>query len=491
MNTKNKYNSRTYSLKVFGLFFLVIVLILSIIWAMVLPLYSGQIVQSKVNEVQTNGDEIASLFGTENFEKEVVKISSSAGMQVLIFAYYNKNLDLDSRIISCSPFYPTNANVNVTLNDETLDMIKTSELNLRANNYKSSCDIYDVSAAFGQETQSNNIIIYYAVLDIYGLEYFMYATKPLYADNTMSTITEFLAISTAVSFTLCVLLCILLSKEIVSPIKNMSKKANALLDGDFLVHFDGNGSNEIDVLAEALNTATNQMSQTQGLRQDVIANVSHDLKTPLTLIKSYAEMLKDFPNAPQNKKEERLDLIISETDRLTALVNQMLKLSQTESGVVPLKKTVFDLSELTSKVIKIYSVKENEGFNFDVDVTEKLFVLADKLQIEQVIHNYLTNAIKYTGKDKHIKITLKRVNDVARFDVFDTGKGISDEDRIKIWDRYYRASKQYTRGAGNGLGLSIVKNILTRHEFKYGVNSVMNKGSDFFFEIPLTQEETL
>ena len=219
----------------------------------------------------------------------------------------------------------------------------------------------------------------------------MYATKPLYTlDTPLTVLTEYMTVATIVSFVLTALLAVLFARGVSKPVKVLARNAYLVYNGEYDRHFEGNGTNEIDIIADALNKAAKELNQTQGLRQDVIANVSHDLKTPLTLIKSYAEMLKDFPNAPQNKREERLDLIISETDRLTGLVNEMLRLSQTESGVLPLKKSVFDLSQLTCDVVKVYEVKAVEGYKFDVNITPGLVVDADRIQIRGSA-NYLTN----------------------------------------------------------------------------------------------------
>lgn len=430
-------------------------------------------------------DAIAAHFGEEDFEQTVVRLSAEGGVQVIIFSYENDRVNLEQTIINTSPYSPGQSNVDLSVDEFYRDMVNTCVLNMINTGQTASCDVYQTNYF------DTSFIVYYRLLDMGGQKYFMYSSVPMsMVNDPIKILNEQLLYSSISAFAAVMLISVLAATKISAPIKQLSDNATRMVKGDFSVFFDGNGSEEIDKLAESLNYAVLQMRQTQTLRQDVIANVSHDLKTPLTLIKSYAELLKDFPDALVNKREERINLIISETDRMTRLVNEMLRLAKEESGIIPISKTVFSLSELVQNSVSVFGVKETEGYKFEVMIQPDLMVSADKSQIEKVIHNYMQNAVNYTGKDLKIKIELKEINNKARFDVIDTGKGIPDDEQEKIWDRYYRASKQYTRGTGTGLGLSIVKNILTRHGLNFGVNSVVGKGSDFYFEIPIVQDET-
>jgi len=435
-----------------------------------------------VELTQEKCDEIAAKFGEENFEEEVTRMSAEYGVQVIIFDYLDNRIDFETIIINTSPYTPSQSNVLMEMDDFYQDIINTCILNMINTGKTTSCDIFQTNY------YDTSFIIYYNLLSYGEQSYFMYAAVPLSMTQDSSIIlNQQLTWVSLASFVLVILLSVLIAAIISKPIKLLSSEAARMSKGDYSVFFDGNGCDEVDILAESLNFSASQLKQTQTLRQDVIANVSHDLKTPLTLIKSYADLLKDFPDAPVTKREERLNLIISETDRMTRLVNEMLKLAKEESGIIPINKETFNLSELVEKVSAAFGVKETQGYVFDIQIQPDLFVSADKPQIEKVLNNYIQNAVNYTGKDLKVKIELKDINGKARFDVVDTGKGIAEDEREKIWDRYYRASKQYTRGSGTGLGLSIVKNILSRHGFAFGVNSVVGKGSDFYFEIPLVK----
>lgn len=470
----------TFTLKNWSLLVLCAVIAISITWAGLEVARATALTATRVKLIQDKADIIASHFGETDFEETVVRLSSEGGMQVIIFTYFEDRIDFGRIVINASPFNPSQSNEEIYIDNFYRDMVNTCVLNMINTGNESSCDIYQTNFS------DASFIVYYKLLELNGRNYFMYASVPLSTvEDSVGILYAQLLMSTIIAFVTVVLVSVLLAFKITGPVKQLSDNSTRMVKGDYSVFFDGNGSQEIDKLAENLNYAVTQLRQTQTLRQDVIANVSHDLKTPLTLIKSYAELLKDFPDAPEKKREDRINLIISETDRMTRLVNEMLRLAKEESGVIPINKTVFSLSELVEDTAAVFSVKESQGYNFDVSVQPDLYVSADRSQIEKVIQNYIQNAVSYTGRDLKVKIELKEISGKARFDVIDTGKGIPENEQEKIWDRYYRASKQYTRGSGTGLGLSIVKNILVRHDVNFGVNSVKGKGSDFFFEIPV------
>gem|GEM_PF-990424 len=482
MSTKKSRakNSYTFTLRNWLLIFLCVILMFALIWGGLLLARSISTTSYRVELVEGKCDEIAAKFGDPDFEEQVTKMSVEYGVQVIIFSYPDDRIDFDSILINTSPYTPSQSNVSIEVDDFYQDIVNTCILNMINTGKTKSCDVFQTNY------YDASFIIYYNLLSFGEQNFFMYASVPLsMTEDALVILNQQLAIVSVVSFILVVLLSGIIAYVISKPIKQLSGEAARMSKGDYSVFFDGNGCDEVDILAESLNFSASQLKQTQTLRQDVIANVSHDLKTPLTLIKSYAELLKDFPDAPINKREDRLNLIISETDRMTRLVNEMLKLAKEESGIIPINKETFNLSELVTKVAEAFGVKETQGYVFEIQIQPNLFVSADKPQIEKVLNNYIQNAVNYTGRDLKVKIELKDINNKARFDVVDTGKGIAEDEREKIWDRYYRASKQYTRGSGTGLGLSIVKNILTRHGFIFGVNSVVGKGSDFYFEIPL------
>ncbi len=281
------------------------------------------------------------------------------------------------------------------------------------------------------------------------------------------------------------LIAYFLSKKITKPITEITKKAREMGKGNYDVVFHGNGTLEIDELSNTLNNACLDISKIDKLRRDLLANVSHDLKTPLTMIKAYAEMVRDISYKDKEKRQKDLNIIIDETDRLTILVNDLLELSKLENKQNNLCIEKYNLKEEIDLIISKYDIiKELENYKFIVDVPENTFVLADKNKMNQVIYNLLNNAINYTGKDKKVTIKVTDQKEFYLVEIIDTGSGIKESDMPYIWDRYYKNDKNHQRNVvGSGIGLSIVRNILEVHNFKYGVKSKKNKGAIFYFQI--------
>ena len=304
-------------------------------------------------------------------------------------------------------------------------------------------------------------------------------------DNTISILSNQLIIVSIIVVILSLIIGYFISKRISKPIVKMNEKAKKLANGNYNFTFDNNSNiYEIDELANTLNYAKKELAETDELRRDLLANVSHDLKTPLTMIKAYAEMIRDLNSDNVEKRNANLNVIIEESERLNILVNDLLTLSKIQANKDVLEKEDFDIVELINNIIKRYSIyKDTEGYIFEVNTPDKVIVNADKKKIEQVIYNLINNAINYTGDDNRVIINVL-VDKNIRVEIKDTGKGIKKEDLPHIWDKYYHSKKKHKRNViGTGIGLSIVKTILESHNFKYGVESKRNKGTTFYFEI--------
>lgn len=296
---------------------------------------------------------------------------------------------------------------------------------------------------------------------------------------------QFLYISIII-FSISLIIGYFISRLISKPIVDISTEAKKLANGDFNVKFSTDSKiEEIGELASTLELAKNELSKTDELRRDLLANVGHDLKTPLTMVKAYAEMIKDFENMSVQKRNENLNIIIEETDRLNVLVSDILDLSKLQANTYELKIEEFDLDKLIRNVLKKYYILiDSEGYEFIYENEEPIMVKGDIKRIEQVVYNLINNAINYTGDDKKVYIELVNNKKKVIVKIRDTGKGIKKEDIKYIWNKYYHNEKKHKRNAfGTGLGLSIVKTILDSHNYKYGVDSKVNKGTTFYFEI--------
>lgn len=320
-----------------------------------------------------------------------------------------------------------------------------------------------------------------------GHELILFVYVPMYSMNSiMSTLSAQLLVVTLSAAVLSVMVGGMLSWQLSKPIEKMSQYAKILATGTYTIRFEGNGFTEIDDLSESLNYATRALANAETVRKDIMANVSHDLRTPLTLIKSYAEMVRDLSGDDKAKREKHLNTIIKEAERLTDMVNDILKLSKSEK-TGQLKMEEYDLSQQVNDIVDMMIVGDEKGFVVEREIVSDVKIYADKQRMSQVIINFLSNAFKYSGDSRVIRVTLKVYGGRARFDVYDNGIGIAEEELPYVWDRYTKASLKHKVGDSNGIGLSIAKSILVQHRAKYGVNSTLNKGSDFYFEIDIAK----
>lgn len=315
--------------------------------------------------------------------------------------------------------------------------------------------------------------------------YLSYSTElVMHAMATMRV--QLILISVLVMF-LALGISVFLSVRFTKPITRLTAAAKRMAAGDFTVNFTGEYSYaEMDTLAETLDYAKEEIGKSDALQKEVLANVTHDLKTPLTMIKAYASMIQEISGNDPEKRAKHTQVIIDESDRLTALVNDILNLSKIRSGMDTLKVTNFNLSEFVHTVLERFDyLVETKGYTIERDIEDELYTEADIEKIEQVVYNLVGNAVNYTGEDKIIRVGLHRTEKGLRLTVTDTGKGIPPEEIKTIWDRYYRSSETHKRPIkGTGLGLSIVKTILLKHNFDFGVESEVGKGSTFYVVFP-------
>ena len=318
--------------------------------------------------------------------------------------------------------------------------------------------------------------------------YIFISTSLIPLDSTINIIEQQLIVVSIVVLLLSIVVAYFISKRLSLPIIKISKAAKLISKGKLKTKFETTSDiKELVDLTNALNDMKDELSKTEELQKDLMANVSHDLKTPLTMIKAYAELILDININDKEKCKNNLNIIIEEVNRLNTLVNDILNLTKVESNLEKLEKSEFDLIKLIKRIVKqhnIYVIKDGYSIEFIHNNIKELMIYADKKKIEQVIYNLLNNALNYTGEDK--KVIIKIVEDDKDYTimVIDSGKGIDKKEIDHIFDRYYRSKKNHKRYVyGTGLGLSIVKNILLLHNFDYGVTSKKNKGTTFYFKI--------
>lgn len=283
------------------------------------------------------------------------------------------------------------------------------------------------------------------------------------------------------------ILTLLMYRHIAKPIIGITSNAKQLPQGKYTVDPKTNRYKEAADLNNTLVQAANDIQKADKAKRDLISNVSHDLRTPLTMIGGYGEMMIDLP---EEKTDENIQVIVDETKRLNALVNDLLDMSRLQDGRIVLHKEVFDISALLKTQLQKYDVyRMQEGYTIESELLDATYVNADKKRIEQVINNFLNNAVNYGGEAKHIIVREIKKENTVRIEVQDFGEGIDPKDLDNIWDRYYKVDKEHVRVAnGSGIGLNIVKQLLELHGVPYGVNSSKGKGSTFYFEMPIEKE---
>lgn len=323
-------------------------------------------------------------------------------------------------------------------------------------------------------------------------EVYLYIFSPLYpVSSTVDILKNQLFYVTLITLIGAFSLAIYFANRISKPIKDLTTTAKDMGRGNYDVKFVGNSYSEINNLAAALNTAAYELGNADARQKDLIANVSHDLKTPLTMIRSYAEMIRDLSGDNPEKRNTHLQVIIDESERMGHLVSDMATISAMQTKKIVLEKTAFDLSAVSASILASYDIyQEQDGYDFVFNAPKDCIVFADKDRIAQVISNLTNNAVKYCGEDKYIALTIRKVGRKYRLEVSDHGPGIKPEELPHVWERYYKTSTNYVREtSGTGLGLSIVKEILMLHNANYGVESKVGKGSTFWFELDMFKKE--
>lgn len=461
MKTKKKTSIQAKTLFFLLTYNIVIILLLWVCQIKILDIYY------KKEQVDNMNNIVKSLNSTDN---------SNLTSTLQDIAYENDVCIVLSDDISVVGAYNINMNGCILKNNNS----KVKELMY---NFVNSDETFK-SYKFINEDKHISALLYGIKLD--NKTAFIYSNLEDISDFTI-LIKQQLMYVCIIGIFIAIIISIFLSSKITEPITKITKKAKKLGSGDTEVSFEESGIKEIDELSEALTQAQMEMVKTDELRRDLMANVSHDLKTPLTMIKAYAEMIRDISYKDHDKMNEHLGIIVDETDRLTVLVNDILDLSRMQSNADTLSIETFDLADDIKTIVNRYQIiKETEKYIINVEMPESIKIKADKKKINQVIYNLINNAINYTGEDKTVTVRVTKHKKYYLVEIIDTGKGIKESEIPYIWNKYYKNDKNHQRNVvSTGLGLSIVKEILELHGYEYGVKSVLKNGSTFYFKIKI------
>lgn len=302
-------------------------------------------------------------------------------------------------------------------------------------------------------------------------------------EDTKEILQKQLIIITVILLMVSAVISFLLSKNFADPISKISRLAESYTSGHYSARIPTTGTDEIGQLSMRMNNMGDALERNDLLQKELVANVSHELRTPLTLIRGYAETLRDVTGDNPVKREKQLGVIIEETKRLSLIVEDILNLSQLQSGAVSFRPEAFSLNEMLSNIKERYELQQ-ELRSFKITGASDLLVYGDKKRIEQVLYNLINNALRHTKEDEPIEVRLTQNTVNVRVEVIDHGEGIAEEDLEHIFERYYKGKRVDGKiSNGTGLGLAIVKNILVMHHVSYGVESHLGKGTTFWFEL--------
>ena len=302
-------------------------------------------------------------------------------------------------------------------------------------------------------------------------------------DATINTISDQYKLIVLIVVLATVILALILSRYIVKPVKQIEGEAKKLPSGKYQKDNIKTSSKEMESLNDALSSANEEIIKADKAKKELIGNVSHDLRTPLTMIVGYGEMIRDLPD---ENNEENINVIIDEAKRLSTLVDDLLDLSKVESGKLSLDLKEIKINDLLEAVYKQYdNYCKTQNVKFELKLIEDKTIKVDEHRIKQVLYNFINNALNYNDKEeKEVILGCEENNGLYRIYVYDNGLGISEKDLKHVWDRYYKVDKEHKRAhLGSGIGLSLSKDLLEAHNLKYGVESKEKEYSKFYFDV--------
>ncbi|EOP92548.1 hypothetical protein IGM_01589 [Bacillus cereus HuB4-4] len=326
-------------------------------------------------------------------------------------------------------------------------------------------------------------------------------------NEAMLVLKDYYVYALIIVFLVIILLSFYYSKIIVKPLIKMNRVTKKMANFDFSEKLPVTADDEIGGLSGSINTLSVNLKdridrlnvantklqqdiererQLEKTRKEFISGVSHELKTPLSVIRSFAEGIKD---GVSKDTSYYTDVILEETENMNRLIVEMLELAKLESGTYKLDMTTFSIGELTQQVYtKLLFSMEEKHLQVNVDADPSILVKANRSRIEQVVVNLLSNAIRYTPDGEKIQVSIIEAEDTVKIEIENTGNPIPEESLEKIWDRFYRLDASRSRHTGGtGLGLSIVKNILDLHHAEYGVYNTTNSVV-FYFNLQKVKE---
>ena len=462
------------------------VVIFTVLWLLqtvfLQKFYNGMIIRNTVK--------VADKISTESQSSDITSYIDdiSRSNSILVFV-----TDTDGNILYSSDEYKKGHKFK----DERLEMPyngngKEMRFHYRElpENYTEFLSAVNASDSGEAELKNDDIYVYGRLIDFYGSD----EKAVLYVGTTLNAVGSTARIIriqliwvTLLSIIIAFVLALFMSKSFSKPVSQLNEKAHKLGEKDNDAEFSEGFCTELDELNKTLDTTSEKLKKNREFQNELLANVSHDLRTPLTMIKGYAEMIRDISREDEKQCAEDVAVIVEETDRLTALVNEILEYSELQMSDSEAVMNDVDLSETVASVAdsfdKLYS---KDGYVFERNIADDIHIKGNISRLKRAIYNLLDNAVRHAGEDKWVGITLRTDNDKAIIEISDHGSGIAPEELEHIWDRYYTKRQRSGKGV-SGLGLAIVKQIVSQHNGVCKAESEIGAGSVFSIELSINK----
>lgn len=305
--------------------------------------------------------------------------------------------------------------------------------------------------------------------------------------ETTTILKQQLIVVGVISLIIGSIIAYIFAKKFSKPILEINSSSKKIAEGDFDTEVSVKSKDEIAMLAQTINHMARQLKQTDNIKKEFIANISHELKTPISSIRAYGELLLDCDIAEKKEKDKYAEIIVMNSKKLTSMVEDILELSELQSGNYVLDLSSFCLITLIKDIMdEVQVVAAEKGVKIILETfNNNLFITAEKDKIHSVFCNVLQNAIRHSHLNGIVEIKITFTSPDIHISIIDNGEGIPEDKLPYIWERFYKADKSRKSGkSGAGLGMAIVKEIFELHHYSYGIESERNIGTRVWFTIP-------
>ena len=480
-----RFNKNSIRMKLWKYFVTFAMITLVLLWTLQTVFLQNFYNRMQLKSVRKAADEIAENIESDSTFRFIDRIAYENSMQIIL-------TDMEGNILyradEYSPAYQEDQNPykENSMKNWQIGMYRNLPEDY-SSFMQSLCESADgtITYELAFDTGSANLI-YGEAVQCFGETLALYMNTPVGAvQPTVKILRTMLLIVTGMLLLIGFALAFF-ARRFSEPVSAISAKAREMAGGLGSIAFKKGFCDELDELSDTLEETAQSLAKLENARRELLANVTHDLKTPLTLISGYAEKIEDLSWEEREESRKDAEIIKRESKRLTLLVNDILDYSVLQNGSVSFDFQPVNISKLAHKILtQFHVICDRQNLVLERQIEPDLFVMADGQRLSQVFYNLIVNAVTHIGGDRVIGLKVCQNGKAVRAQVYDHGKGIAPADIPHIWDRYFTSRERKRSENGTGLGLSIVKEILNAHAAQYGVVSREGEGSCFWFELRL------